>query len=146
MRENLDTKKLYDLLKTKENTYFLTFDIVDMEGINAISYVAGNLAIKEAESRIRDYSPKDMVLVYIGEDKFVLVTGIVNVREAQALAQKIIDLNGEPIVFDYEEIPIYMRVGGTKIENIADYCELLSTLNATIDKPKEENVDFAILE
>ncbi len=146
MRENLDTKKLYDLLKTKENTYFLTFDVVDMEGINAISYVAGNLAIAEAEKRIRNYSPKDMTLVYLGEDKFVLVTGIINIREAQALAQKIVDLNGEPIVFDYEELPIYLRVGGTKIENIVDYCELLSTLNATIEKPKEEKVECAFLE
>lgn len=145
MRENLDTKKLFELLKTKENTYFLTFDIVDMEGINKISYEAGNLAIREAENRIRDYSPKDMVLVYIGEDKFVLVTGIINVREAQALAQKIVDLNGEPIIFNYEEIPIYMRVGGTKIENIADYCEVLSTLNATIEKPKEEKSNCAFL-
>jgi len=145
MKEILEATKLYDLLKSKEGTYFLTFDIIGMEGINEISYEAGNLAIAEAEKRIRDNSPEDMMLVYIGEDKFVLVTGIENVKQAQSLAQKVVDLNGEPIVYAYEEIPVYMRIGGTRIENIKDYCELLSTVSATIEKPKEKNVECLFL-
>jgi AraC family transcriptional regulator len=145
-KRNTDLSELYDLLKSRTNSYVLCFDIIDLMPINDnYGHEAGDKAILEALRRIDSLSDENSLLFRIGGDEFALVTDLTEAEEVEKLAMKIIQLNGQPITHNNIEIPLGMRVGCTKIiGNNIRYKDLYSDLYNAINNAKENNLCFVI--
>lgn len=138
-RKKIDLSELYDLLKSRTDSYVLCFDIKNLDPINNnFGYEAGDKAILECLRRIDSLTDDSCILFRIGGDEFALVTDLTDPREAELLGQKILSQNGTPIQHNGIEIPLGMRVGGTKLtgEKVR-YQELYADLNHAIDAAKE---------
>lgn len=117
-----------------------------MEPINKnFGYEAGDKAILECLRRIDSLTDDSCILFRIGGDEFALVTDLIDPREAELLGQKILSLNGTPILHNRTEIPLGMRVGGTKIAGAkVRYHELYADLNQAIEAAKENSECYII--
>ncbi len=138
-RKNVDLSELYDLLKSRTNSYVLCFDMVCLKPINDnYGHDAGDKAILECLRRIDSLSDDSCILFRIGGDEFALVTDLQNTSEVEKLAKRILSKNGEPIVHNNTEIPISMRIGCTKIvgSNIR-YNNLYADLYRAIEGARE---------
>jgi AraC family transcriptional regulator len=135
-RKQVDLSELYDLLKSRTNSYVLCFDIMNLHPINTkYGYEAGDKAILECLRRIDSLSDESCMLFRIGGDEFALVTDLQDIKEAELLAKIITELNGQSIVHNNLVIPLGMRVGCTKIvgDNIR-YKDLYADLNRAIEE------------
>lgn len=140
-RRKTDLSELYDLLKNRTNSYVLCFDIKNLDPINKnYGHEAGDKAILECLRRIDSLSDESCLLFRIGGDEFALVTNLSEAEGAEQLALKIIASNGQPILHNNVEIPLGMRVGGTKIvgSNIR-YKDLYADLYQAIEAAKENS-------
>lgn len=145
-RKNVDLSELYDLLKSRTNSYVLSFDMVNLKPMNDnYGHDAGDKAILECLRRIDSLSDDSCILFRIGGDEFALVTDLQNPNEVEDLAKKILAKNGQPILHDNLAIPVSMRVGCTKItgENIR-YSNLYTDLYQVIEKAKKQNECYYI--
>lgn len=144
--KKVDISELYDVLKNKQNTYVLCFDIIGLSPINNISYDAGDKAILESLKRIDEVASEDMILFRIGNDEFVLVTGLTRVNEVEELAQKVLKKNGNIIKCNGQDIPISLRVGATKFkEKNLQYNKLFTDLHNTINATRDMKKEILIL-
>ena len=142
----MDLSELYDLLKNRTNQYVLCFDIMNLLQINKIyGREAGDKAILECLRRIDSLSDEHCILFRIGGDEFALVTNLSGAEDAEVLANKILALNGQPIIHNGNDIPIGMRAGGIKIagKNVR-YRDLYSDLNQAIEEAKKNSVCYII--
>lgn len=144
-RKTFDMTELYDILRSKINTYVLCFDIIGLMPINKISHDAGDKAILECVRRIDENITEDMILFRIGGDEFALVTGLTDKKEVEQLANKIIGLNGAAISHNGMDIPVSMRVGATifKDKNI-HYKDLFNNLHDAISVTRSKDTDLFI--
>lgn len=128
-RKKVDISELYDVLRERTDTYVLCFDIVGLVPINLISREAGDLAIVECLRRIDSVAEEEMLLFRVGGDEFALVTGLADPAQAKAVADKVIAMNGSPIVWKGREVPVFMHGGGLKIKGKGlRYGELFAAL------------------
>lgn len=133
-RQN-DIHELYDILKNMADTYVLSFDINGLTPINDISRAAGDLAIREALKRIESHAGENMPLFRVGGDEFALVTRLSDIQEVTALARTILSHNGEPILYENQEIPLSLRAAALRLDGDAlDYDELGDTLKRSSQK------------
>lgn len=141
-RRNVDLSELYDLLKNRADHYVLCFDIRNLMPINHnYGREAGDKAILECLRRIDSLSDESCILFRIGGDEFALVTELTEAKEAEALANRILALNGQVITHNNIEIPIGMRAGGIKIadKNVRYkdlYSNLYQAIEATYENPE----------
>lgn len=145
-RRKVDLSELYDLLKSRNDSYVLCFDVRNLMQINEnYGREAGDKAILECLRRIDSLTDDSCILFRIGGDEFALVTGLTNPQEAEQLARKILALNGTPILHNGTEIPVGMRVGGTKItgSNVRHH-ELFTDLNQAIIAAARGNTECYI--
>lgn len=144
--KKIDISELYDVLKSKQNTYVLCFDIIKFSAINEISYDAGDKAILECLKRIDEAASEDMLLFRIGGDEFTLVTGLKDINSAEKLAENVLKKNGDPIIHNKQNISLSMRVGITKFEgsNI-QYNRLFTDLQDTINITKNNGKDILVI-
>jgi len=138
MKRKYDITELYDYLKQKADTYVVCFDMVHMLEINEkYGTEAGDKAIVECLRRIDEAALDDMLTYRIGGDEFVLVTGYSELEQAQKIARKILESNGQTIEQEGILVPVSMRAGyalmkGTNVK----YAELYSQLNEAIEASK----------
>lgn len=146
-RRKVDITELYDELKKLGGTYVLCADICNLKPINdTYGYAAGDLAIAEAARRLDSSISDDMLMFRIGCDEFVVLTGYCSVTDAEALAGKITASNGNPVVYNGQEIPLNMRVGISKIPNSGlSYRDAFNRMHDTIEKVKQDNAFVGIL-
>ncbi|HWT75357.1 MAG TPA: helix-turn-helix domain-containing protein [Mobilitalea sp.] len=140
-RRKLDLSELYDLLKSRTNSYVLCFDMIEMEAINCnYGREAGDKAILECLRRIDSLSEESCLLFRIGGDEFALVTNLQDSEEVRKLGHRILALNGQTILHNNAEIPIGMRAGCTKIigSNVR-YKDLYTDLYKAIEGARENN-------
>lgn len=144
--KKVDISELYDILKSKQNTYVLCFDIIKFSAINEISYDAGDKAILECLKRIDEAASGDMLLFRIGGDEFALVTGLTDINMTEKLAEKILFNNGNPIIHNGQNIPLSMRIGITKFDdsNIR-YNKLFADLQDTINFTRDNGKDILVV-
>ncbi|MDR2899267.1 MAG: helix-turn-helix domain-containing protein [Clostridiales bacterium] len=135
-RKKVDISESYDYMKSKQNSYVLCFDIQGLTLFNNISLKAGDLAILEMASRIDRYAADDMVILRIGGDEFALLTGFYSLDEAETLSKKILEMNGNPVVFEEQKLPLSLWCGITKIPESLRYDEFFMQLHDTINKVK----------
>lgn len=131
-RRTLDLSELYDLLRSRTNSYVLCFDMMNLMMINdTYGKEAGDKAIVECLRRI---------------DSLTDDSCLTDIKAAEELAGKITALNGQPILHNNVEIPIGMWVGCTKIggSNIR-YKDLYSDLYKAIEGAKEKDAFYAVI-
>lgn len=140
-RKKVDLSELYDLLKCRTDSYILCFDIMGFQAVNdSYGHDAGDKVILECLERIDTLSGENCILFRIGGDEFALVTDLSNASEAEQLAKKILALNIQPILYESHEIPVKMRVGGTKINGKAvRYKELFENLDKAIEEARQRS-------
>lgn len=144
--KKVDISELYDVLKSKQNTYVLCFDIMELKPINDISYDAGDKAILECLRRIHEAAADDMLLFRIGGDEFALVTGLTKINEVEELAKKVLQRNGNTIKYNEQNIPISMRAGATKfIDKNLRYSQLFADLQNTINTTRDNGKEILIV-
>lgn len=137
MTNKFDISELYDYIREKKGTYILSFDTSRlMEINNTYGSAAGDKVILECLHRIDEQCTGDMVMFRIGGDEFVMVTGLSDKADVQALADKILSQNGNTINHDGTEIPVSMRAGAVLLDGTPRYQELFSRLVAVAsDEP-----------
>ncbi|MGF7144557.1 AraC family transcriptional regulator [Anaerotaenia torta] len=145
-RRKVDLSELYDLLKSRKDSYVLGFDIKGLMPINEnYGREAGDKAILECLRRLDSLTDDSCFLFRIGGDQFALVTDLTDPREAEQLARKVLALNNTPILHNGTEIPVSMRVGGTKIEGSkVRHHELFTNLNQVINEAARGNTECYI--
>lgn len=146
LRKQFDISELYDYLLSNKGTYVLGFDICGLLPINEkIGREAGDLAIIETVRRIDAACEDGMLALRLGGDEFVLVTALSDQAAAQKLLHSVLSHNGEPIVFQGQEIPLSLHgclfeitsayEGGSSI----NYCSLLNQFQARMDEERSNH-------
>lgn len=132
-RKHVDISELYDLFVQRKKCYFVCCDIKELVPINEISYKAGDLAILEAMKRMEKEAGEDDIVFRIGGDEFVMLTGHEEKEYADIVCEKIKAYNGQPIIFDGIEIPLYLHIGVVKFTGSnMRYRDLFDQLHFTI--------------
>ncbi|MBH1942115.1 diguanylate cyclase [Mobilitalea sibirica] len=145
-KKNVDLSELYDLLKSRTNSYVLCFDMICLKPINdTYGHEAGDKAILECLRRIDTLSDDNCILFRIGGDEFALVTDLQDPKKVEVLAKRILKENGQPILYSNTEIPIGMRIGCTRIvgSNIR-YSNLYANLYQAIEGARDNNECYYI--
>ncbi len=115
-RRHVDISEMYDLFVQRKNCYFICCDIRSLMPINEISYKAGDIAILESLNRMEREAGEDDIVFRIGGDEFVMLTGSEKKEYAENICERIKAYNGQPIVYQGEEIPLNLYVGAVKFE------------------------------
>lgn len=132
-RKHVDISELYDLFQERKACYFVICDIKHMMAVNEISYKAGDLVILEALQRIQEAAGEEDVAFRIGGDEFALLTDSEDQGYADSLAEKIKSHNGQPVVWEGQEIPLTLHVGVTCFEGRRiSYDELFHQLDSAL--------------
>jgi AraC family transcriptional regulator len=145
-RKPMDISELYDELKKLGGTYALSVDIVSFAQINDdYGYAAGDLVIAESFARIEHELSDNMLLFRTGGDEFAVVTALAHVGEAEKLAQKIIEHNGQVVKAGECDIPLSLRIGISKIpEKDFSYQKVLSILAKAEDRVRQTSDYVAV--
>ncbi len=147
MRKRVDISELYDVLRQRQNTYVLCFDIVGLSPINQISREAGDAAIRECLRRIDAQADLDMPLFRIGGDEFALVTGCDDAEKTEKIARLVLDQNGQAIECAGRRIPLAMRAGAIRLASgQLRFSDLFGHMQGAIGAAREQTRDFALVE
>ena len=133
--KHYDITELYDTLRSLHGTYALVFDTQHLDPINKnYGHAAGDLVIAECLRRIDMEKTADMVLFRIGGDEFVLLTGLTDRSETEALSARIAAYNGKPISFEGVDIPVAMHTGISQLDTARrlNYINFFRTLDESI--------------
>lgn len=115
-RRHVDISEMYDLFVQRKNCYFVVCDIHSLIPINEISYKAGDIAIVESLNRMEREAGEEDIVFRIGGDEFVMLTNSEEKAYAEGICEKIKAYNGQPIVFEGQEIPLHLHVGAVRFE------------------------------
>ena len=135
--KRVDISELYDLFVQRKGCYFVCSDIHHLMEINEISHKAGDLAILTELERLNEAAGEEDVVFRIGADEFVVLTNSKDVAYAEGIAEQVRAKNGQPIVFEGQEIPLVLYASVTKLsEDVVRYNELFTRLQQTIKENK----------
>lgn len=143
MTNKYDISELYDYIKSKQGTYLLSFDISHFDNVNkTYGHDAGDKVIVECLHRIDRECADGMMMFRIGGDEFVMMTGLSDRAEAEALAMKVLSHNGETVEWNGAEIPVNMRAGAVLLKSgRLSYSELFAEL-VSAPSPNAGEVKF----
>lgn len=143
MTNKYDISELYDYIKSKQGTYLLSFDISHFDNVNkTYGHDAGDKVIVECLHRIDRKCADGMMMFRIGGDEFVMMTGLSDRAEAEALAMKVLSHNGETVEWNGAEIPVNMRAGAVLLKSgRLSYSELFAEL-VSAPSPNAGEVKF----
>ncbi len=111
-KKKFDVSHLYEYMKQHRGKYVICFDMVHLMYINdTFGHAAGDIAIAECLRRIDEVSDDTMLPIRIGGDEFVLITDYTDVKDAEAVAGKILALNGGTVKHGEHEFEVSMRAG-----------------------------------
>lgn len=113
-RRHVDISEMYDLFVQRKNCCFVVCDIHNLIPINEISYKAGDVAIVESLNRMEREAGEEDLVFRIGGDEFVMLTASENISYAEDICERIKAYNGQPIVYEGQEIPLNLYVGVVK--------------------------------
>jgi AraC family transcriptional regulator len=136
-RKKVDMSEAYDYLKERKGSYVLCFDIRHLTAINNISPKAGDIAILEMASRIDKAAAEDMLVIRIGGDEFAMLTGLYDYASAKALSERVLEKNGQPVIFENKELPLALWCGITQIPESLRYSEFFTDMHNAITAGKK---------
>lgn len=136
-RRYVDISEMYDLFVQRKDCYFVCCDIQGLISINDVAYKAGDIAILEAMNRMEHEAGENDIVFRIGSDEFVMLTDSEDKAYADSICERILSYNGQPIVYEGQEIPLGLYVGAVKFEGAhMRYNELYEQLHMKILKNK----------
>lgn len=137
MRKNVDISELYDLFIERRDCYFVCSDIQGLISYNEISRKAGDLAILEALHRMEAAAGEEDYVFRIGADEFVMMTNSRDLDDANAIAKKVADCNGNTFVYEDRELKLGLYISVLKLNGTEmRYKELFDTLHQQILESK----------
>ena len=129
--------KLRDLFIARRDCYFVCSDIQGLISYNEISRKAGDLAIIEAMRRMEEAAGEEDYVFRIGADEFVMITNSRDIEYANAVAQKVLNCNGNTFAYEDGELKLGLYVSVVKLNgNEMRYKELFDTLHSQILESK----------
>lgn len=143
MGKRLDISQLYDELQavTKKESYVLCFDVEGLSRVNSnIGRKAGDSVILESFRRVDAMAGNDMIAFRVGGDEFAVVTGESDKNAVEKMAKEVIELNGQPIECDGEQIPVTLRISALKLSDNGHhigYHELFDRMQEAMCKTHE---------
>lgn len=139
-RKKVDISELYDYIVARKNCYVVGVDIKRLIPINEISRSAGDLAIIESLRRLESAAGEDDIVFRIGGDEFVLISSSDSEEYAQKIVNEVLSHNGECIIYDGKEIPLYLYAICYKLETKSlRYAELFAAMQEKLNVAK---IDF----
>ena len=136
-RKRVDISEAYDYMQKMKGSYVLCFDIQNLTAFNNISTKAGDMAILEEAARIDKVATSEMMMMRIGGDEFALLTGLYDENDAKKLMETVLKQNGEPIIFEGNELPLSLWCGFTTIPQTLRYSEFFTDMHNSIDDSKK---------
>lgn len=137
-RKRVDLSEAYEVFRQLGGTCVICFDCIGLMKINAISNEAGDKAILESARRIDSAATDDTLVLRIGGDEFALFTGKMDMEEAEDVMRKVLAQNGQPILWNGQEIPLSLWGGIARIpERGLRYSELFAQMHNTIEQCKK---------
>ncbi len=115
-RRHLDISEMYDLFRQRKDCYFVCCDIKNLIPINEIAYKAGDIAILESLNRMEREAGEEDIVFRIGGDEFVMLTNSEDLAYAEDICDRIKANNGQPIIYEGQQIPLNLYVGAVKFE------------------------------
>ncbi len=141
MGRKVDISELYDELKAMGgDTFVLCFDIVKFDSVNKnYGRTAGDSVIREAFHRVDAAADNTMTAFRIGGDEFALITRLSDKEKVEETAQRVISLNGQPVDFEGQMIPLSLRVGAIplSISRSVRYSELFDRMQHAINETRD---------
>ena len=138
MKKKVDISELYDVIKKRQNCYFVGVDIKSLVPINDISLEAGDIAILTALNRLENACGEDDIVFRIGGDEFVALTNSESEEYADKIVKEVLSHNAEPFDYKGKEIPLSLYSVCYKIETDGvRYAQLFSELQNQLDMVKE---------
>lgn len=132
-----DLSDLYTALKLRRGGYVVCADIVHFMEINqTYGYANGDIVLAKTAQRLEENSLDDMFVFRIGNDSFVLVTGLTELAPAEELADKIRALNGAAVEANGRQIPLSLHLGRMRIPDTDCNDELFQHIHAAIEKTR----------
>ena len=130
MTNKYDISELYDYIRSKQETYALSFDTSHLMEINdSLGHEAGDKVILECLHRIDRECTDGMMMFRIGGDEFVMMTGLSDKSAVEALAKRVLSHNGECVPHNGTAIPVNMRAGAVLLKSgKLSYSELFAEL------------------
>ena len=136
-KRKVDISELYDYIRERKNCYAVGVDIKSLIPINEISHEAGDLAIITALKRLEMSAGEDDIVFRIGGDEFVLISSSDDEEYAAKIVAEVLSHNGEPIVYNGQEIPLYLYATSYKLEfKGLRYAELYAAMQKELDTAK----------
>lgn len=138
MTSKYDISELYDYIRSRQGTYAVCFDTSHLMEINdSLGHDAGDKVILECLHRIDRECSDGMMMFRIGGDEFVMLTGLSDKAQVEALAGRILAHNGESVQHNGAGIPVSMRAGAVLLKpGKLSYSELFTELvSAPADIP-----------
>lgn len=134
--KRFDISELYDFLRSRQDCWIICFDTISLMEVNdTYGREAGDLLIRTSLERIEQEQGEDMLLVRVGGDEYALVTDIREQQQAEALMQRVLSHNGEPVSIRKDlALPLRLRGGLTRYaEGCMKYDALFDQIQHTID-------------
>lgn len=136
-RKRVDISELYDLFQERRECFFVCCDIKHLIPINEISHKAGDMAILETMNRMREASGQEDVVFRIGGDEFCILTDSREEEYAEQIIKKIKEKNGQPIVYQENQIPLTLHIAKFRLEQKrVNYDELYAGLHNVLREGK----------
>ncbi len=136
MIKQVDMSAAFDYMRAHSGTFVLCADVKELMPMNAISHKLGDLAILTMAKRMQSIATEDMVVMRVGGDEFVLLTALTELSAAEALREKLLDMNGEPISFEGKEYPLYLWCGMTTIPQKLNFGTFFGDVMQSIDNSR----------
>jgi len=74
----------------------------------------------------------NMLVMRIGADQFVLITGLYEIEAAKELSKAVLSQNGQPIIFEGKELPLSFWCDITTIPESLRYNDFFTDMHRAI--------------
>jgi AraC family transcriptional regulator len=145
-RKPMDISELYDVLKIRSGAYVLSIDLSGFEKINDnYGYAAGDAVLAGTFARLESETSDDMLLFRIGGDEFAVITSYTDLTDAEALANRIVARNGEPVKAGEHDVPLTLSIGICRMYGeTLNYQKALTVMVDAVHKAKAADGRVAV--
>jgi len=112
MKTGYDLTELYDVLQERKNCAYVCADMCGLMWINDnLGMAAGDAALLEMIERVEAACGEEDILLRIGGDEFVVLTGSPDMTHAAQIVSEVAARNGEPVKYGDLEFPLTIHIG-----------------------------------
>lgn len=138
MLKQVDMSAAFDYMRAHSGSFVLCADVKGCMPLNQISRKLGDLAILTMAKRLESVATQDMIVMRVGGDEFALLTALTDLSAAEALREKLLAMNGETILFEGKEYPLFLWCGMTTIPQNLNLSTFFGNVIETIHNSRTE--------